>query len=198
MAPDGSVIQMNRPGRPTRGESEHRQSLVHIGDNTYDLDRFYVTSTNEHDHDEQLRIRMPRWLVMELQQMVREERLPAYRSTHDVIRDALVHRVRYIRDTFLTDDDVAWVKLEILRGNAGVLQGKRQARKEMYQIARDTLAEAHAAKNEEDIESSRALVREIADDIGEPWASELRVLLATTYTDVRNGSNVPAEELWRS
>lgn len=73
----------------------------------YDPERFYTRSTNSHDHSVQRSIRLSPALDAVLHHAI--ERIPAYRTTHDVVRDALVHRLHQL-DEF-ADDHPAFVPL---------------------------------------------------------------------------------------
>lgn len=183
-------------GRPTRQQQIHRAGLSGPDDTSYDETKFYVASTNEHDHDESTRVRMPKWLMAQLQELVRDGRLPAYRSIHDVMRDALVHRVHYIHSRGLTDTDTDWIEREVLKGAMVRIEARRQEKLEAVKTVEVTLREALHARDPEEIDMAIAVAQGMAEHIGEPYSTQIRGHIAQVYSDLTNYANVPTEVLF--
>lgn len=183
-------------GRPSARDAAHRSGLTGVEDSTYDPAKFYVASTNSHDHDEVMRIKVPKWMMVYLQDLVRDPRLPAYRSVHDVIRDALVHRVKHLHDHGITDSDTDWIEREVLKGALNRIESRRLDKVENVESVRVTLGEALKSRDGEELEMAVAVAQGIAEHIGEPYASDIRVMIGQVFSDAQNYRNVPADYLF--
>lgn len=183
-------------GRPTKREQSHRNALSGPEDTSYSEEKFYVASVNEHDHDESMRIRMPKWMMVYMQDLVRDPRLPAYRSVADVLRDALAHRVHYIHENGLTDSDTDWIEREILRGSMARIASRRADKIENVQSVITTITEAQQSHDPDELNAALEVAANMANHIGEPYASDIRVKIGQVYTDAQNYRNVPDEVLF--
>jgi hypothetical protein len=65
--------------------------------NGYDVDNFYVRSTDGKGHSENVQAKLSPAMVGELTAMVHSQQLP-YRTLQDFIRDACVHRAKYVSE----------------------------------------------------------------------------------------------------
>lgn len=184
-------------GRPTNREAKYRDGLSSIDSGSYSPDKFYVASTNEHDHDESMRIRMPKWLAVYSQDIIRSPQLPAYRSMHDLVRDAMVHRVKYIHDHGLTDSDLDWIEREILQGALARIESRRQNKLENVDLVKTTLAEAVRSEDLEELEMAVSVAQGMAEHIGQPYADNIREAIAYAYTSSNRARNVPTEVMFR-
>lgn len=107
------------PDKHVHHWSEEARELE--GESGYSLDRFYTSSSNEHDHSKQLRnLTIPKWLAALVHELV--EFIPDYKNKSSaMVIDALVHRVQYLkehikdskaREKFLSKLDFAIERLE--------------------------------------------------------------------------------------
>jgi len=62
----------------------------------YDPTRFYTYSQDKKGHSVTIRVNIPKPLAGELSNLAKSGTVPAYRSTEDVVRDALYHRTKQI------------------------------------------------------------------------------------------------------
>lgn len=65
--------------------------------NGYDIDNFYIRSTDSKGHSENVQARLSPAMVGELGALIHSQQLP-YRTVQDFIRDACVHRAKYVSD----------------------------------------------------------------------------------------------------
>lgn len=70
--------------------------------NTYSEYDFHVTSQDSNGDSEHVRIKMPQWMARSLMAMVDSGDYPRYQSPSDVMRDALYHRIHWLRDNIST------------------------------------------------------------------------------------------------
>lgn len=69
----------------------------------YSPDRFYTRATDGKGHAELLHLKLPPELASALAQIVQSRAIPEYRTVQDLIRDAIVHRLHYLRESGLVD-----------------------------------------------------------------------------------------------
>ena len=85
----------------------------------YDPNRFYIHSTNRHNHSTSVRTiprttSFPPEIVAEMAQIVDDPRTP-YRSKQDLIRDAVIHRLHHLATTLQDGSFVQSFDLFLLR-----------------------------------------------------------------------------------
>jgi len=120
-------------------------------------DRFYTKATDNHGHSELVHLKVPPGTLSTIAQIVQSRAIPEYRTSHDLIRDAIVHRLHYLRESGLVD------------GVANTLAGFEELANELFKlqqhmesfegIMRQT--EDWVAKLGRDSEKARDMVRRL-------------------------------------
>ncbi len=90
----------------------------------YALERFYTRSTDGNGHSELIHVKLSPLLKGQLIAVVEERGLTAYRTQADVVRDALIHRLKWLSDN--TDSAINLAELEQEQRQAQLDQAKRQ------------------------------------------------------------------------
>lgn len=94
----------SRTYNPATGEdAESRGSLAEFNAFTletsgYREDRFYTRSVDADGHGEKLNLRVPQGIDSQMYAAVAE--IPEYRTIHDLIRDAVLHRLEYLQKRY--------------------------------------------------------------------------------------------------
>lgn len=78
----------------------------------YALDQFFVRATDGNGHDAVMSVKVSPALFGELQRIVQSKTIPAYRTYADIIRDALVHRLRWLADEYPGSTNLAALEIE--------------------------------------------------------------------------------------
>ena len=82
----------------------------------YRADRFYTRSVNSDGHGEKMSIRVPQGLDSQMHKAVAE--IPQYHTMHDLIRDAVVHRLHYLQHQHVHDPEMqALLDIEALKAD---------------------------------------------------------------------------------
>lgn len=134
----------NFPSR--RGMTPADAQVRHTHDPSYDLDdgsyspdAFYVASTNSHDHSETAQVKMPKHLKRLISQFIQDASIPAYKSANDVIRDALVHRLRYLATEYQQSGAMErWVTQETARQRLETIRAELESQRQLVEFARET------------------------------------------------------------
>jgi len=66
----------------------------------YSIGEFYTQSKDKQGHSTLYHVRIPDHIAAELSKIVASGKIPRYSTPHDVIRDAIVHRLKYLADNF--------------------------------------------------------------------------------------------------
>jgi hypothetical protein len=66
--------------------------------NTYDIDKFYCRSTDGKGHYRNIQVPLSPALMGEIQALVASQVISSYRTLQDFIRDACIHRAKYVAE----------------------------------------------------------------------------------------------------
>lgn len=75
----------------------------------YSPDRFYTRATDKKGHSETVHLKIPPELASAIAHIVQSRAIPEYRTSQDMIRDAIFHRLRYLRESGLLDSRMVTV-----------------------------------------------------------------------------------------
>lgn len=162
----------SRPGRP-RGDGWD------LTDSGYSLDRFYTATKVGDSEAEKVQLKLPTTVWARVCAMASDPQFPQYRTPHDMIRDAITHRLHYLAsEGYTADEDLRdWIKLQ-------VRQGEVERRQAMMRAARETVVkfgEAFGdAERERDWQLARELLDQAADAVDElrdPYSGDLSRLI---------------------
>lgn len=70
----------------------------------YSPDKFYCRSSDTHGHYRHVRVNVPPTMAGMLESMVESGGIPEYRTSQDVIRDAIVHRLEYLNKVYMKSE----------------------------------------------------------------------------------------------
>lgn len=98
-------------------ESDTEYDVFAIVDNRrYSEDRFYTRSVNSDGHGERKQIRFPQGIDTQMEKAVAE--VPEYNTVHDLVRDAVLHRLEYLQKRYnLGDGARRMLELERIRAD---------------------------------------------------------------------------------
>jgi hypothetical protein len=66
----------------------------------YDPTNFYTRATDGNGHDTTVTTKVSPALLGEIQRLIQSRSIPEYRTNGDLVRDALIHRLRYLNDEY--------------------------------------------------------------------------------------------------
>lgn len=73
-----------------------------LGGAQYDPDEFYTRATNNHDHSERITARVRPDEYATVQAIIQSGQIPELKSDQDFTRDARIHRLQYLTESYLT------------------------------------------------------------------------------------------------
>ncbi len=139
----------------------------------YDPSRFYTHSQDKHGHSVTVHVPIPKPLAAELANLANSGIVPAYRSSGDVIRDAIYHRTKIIARMVDNGElDVAVNMAMLMSDEIRLLDEAEQA--EQLIDALRTNAQAIYARDGSTTRLKRYLAerRESADSIPAPYRKD--------------------------
>lgn len=71
-----------------------------LSSNSYDPATFYTRATDGNGHDSVIQTKVSPALLGEIQRLIQSKAIPQYRTNADLVRDALIHRLRYLSDEY--------------------------------------------------------------------------------------------------
>ncbi len=112
-----------------RGSKAEFDPLATDSGGSYRYDRFYTRSVDKNGHGEKMSIRVPQGLDSQMHRVVAE--MAEYHTMHDLIRDAVVHRLEYLKHHTPDPEMAALLAIEALKADDNrqdqIVQGFRDA-----------------------------------------------------------------------
>lgn len=93
----------------------------------YSQDNFYTRSTDGNGHSSLVHVKISPALHGELTRLVQGADVPEYRTHADVVRDALIHRLRYIHDQYSGTVSLAALEVEQRQAELDRIAGERES-----------------------------------------------------------------------
>lgn len=142
----------------------------------YSPHNFYVRSTNDHDHDEKVALRLPKNTWAAINEIVQSKRFPAYRTPLDLIRDAVVHRIHTLNHDFdLNDPDLTkWLVTELLMSEMAKIARHEERMNEAVAEIKRTLLLTHKGGNKDAFNRACERALEVAESLDEPYATTVK------------------------
>lgn len=158
----------------------------------YRESEFYTRSTDDRGHSQlSPRIRLRPEIAQELSALVARRTIPAYRTTADFIRDAIVHRLHQIAKlesdpTFREHlhDSVQRIAMEEI---AASYEAELDLCADLFRRVQATVEKAVRAQDYAALRTFVEQLRVRADDMRDPFRSDLLDLLGRTERDIPAG-----------
>lgn len=117
-----------------------------VDDRGYREDRFYTRSVNADGHGTRMQVRVPQGIDSQMHAAVAE--VPEYKTVHDLIRDAVIHRLEFLQKRYNLGDGARRM-LELERIRAGMAH-RNQETEEMQGAVDDLEEKLQSLYNKED------------------------------------------------
>lgn len=127
-------------GQPASGTIGNPNDPWSLSSNNYSQENFYVRATDGNGHDAVLQTKISPALLGEIQRLVQSREIPQYRTYADLVRDALVHRLRYLADEYPGAVNLHALEIEQRQAEIDRVLGEREAWDKMITDLDRTLA----------------------------------------------------------
>lgn len=109
----------------------------------YRPEYFYIKSQDKHGHSNLVHVKVTTTVIGEIKKLIAKELLP-YRSVADFIRDAIIHRAKYIADNYDAGNLEQIVLGEALMSRMQMRKAEMEHRTEVVEQLRSHLASLQA------------------------------------------------------
>lgn len=160
-----------------QAEREHPLSGWGTENHGYRSDDFYIGSTDTRGHSQNMQVPLPTNIAGRVGELVQSKEFPAYRTSQDLIRDAVCHRLQRLAE--MADDPEVKKRLAeavvMERRASQIAQHARdlEARRELIENADRNLHLACAEQDWITVGNMISLYDETIDDLADPWRSRL-------------------------
>jgi|DewCreStandDraft_5_1066085.scaffolds.fasta_scaffold01803_14 hypothetical protein len=141
---------------------------------SYSPDKFYTKSTDGKGHSETIYLKIHPTLARLMAEIIQSREIPEYRTAQDLIRDAVVHRIHYLRSRLAEKKVTVLKRIEAIQNLL--------AHEEMM------------AQYQEVIERASAVVRQLLQDPVPGARDEARRIIRDLYGEIAGITDSP---YWR-
>lgn len=147
----------------------------------YSVEEFYTRSKDNKGHSTVYHIRLPDDVAGELPAIIQSGKIPAYRTTADIWRDALIHRLHWLSENFEALPNIESVRNTITRiaveNNTLRYTEEITSYNRMLQQIQTSCDLALEARDLERLSSYLTEQRELVEEMREPFRSRAMELL---------------------
>lgn len=126
----------------------------------YSPDNFYTRATDGKGHSELVHVKLPPHVASALAAIVQSRAVPEYRTTQDLIRDAVVHRLHYLRSSGAAEGIDSIVRFEESARKTLWHQERMKALEEIVTQAASTAREL-ATSGPQGKEEARKMIQDL-------------------------------------
>lgn len=179
----------------------NRDPWVLSGDG-YSPERFYVRSTDGHGHDTTITVKISPALMGQLQHIIQSRQVPDYRTNADVVRDALIHRMRWLHDNMSSVVNLADLEVEQRQAELDRVATQRDAWNHYLQTLDEQLTDLIRNREFDEAEwimdqntDVEAMTPPFLKKLGMILAEHQRMIASQTRIDTPNTTRDVADEL---
>lgn len=148
-----------------------------LGTANYSPSKIYTRSVDKKGHGEVLHVKLPPDLMARAAEIVAAKAFPDYRTPHDIVRDALVHRLKYMADVLRDDELQRRVTIEMRNCEIeGMLRELEQLQTHV-KLGLTLLKQAKDSEDEGMVERFIVWAEAEVEELREPYAGEVRKML---------------------
>lgn len=122
----------------TRDSDSEFDVFTLVESHKYREDRFYTRSVNADGHGERMQVRVPQGIDSQMHAAVGE--VPEYKTIHDLIRDAVIHRLEFLQKRYNLGDGARRIlELERIRSDMSKQNQETETMQEAVDDLNDSL-----------------------------------------------------------
>lgn len=178
----------------TRESTSETDVFTLVNERGYRPERFYTRSINADGHGEKLNVRVPQGLDSQMHAAVGT--VPEYRSVHDLVRDAVVHRLEYLQKHYTLDEGARRV-IELERLMADMAQRDREIERMKEAVAQveESLKVSYESKDYAMMADQLDVAEDLLDWLREPYLGQARDVVARWKKQARDEIQAVKERL---
>lgn len=161
----------------------------------YDIAEFYTKATDGRGHSDNLRVRVKPEVAGEIAATVASGRIPDYTTPQDFIRDAIVHRLRWLAehadDAALTAKLTETVRRTVIEETTSRYITLIDSFEEFLTRTRDVCERALKWEDHHGVDRYLNDVEEYAENSRDPYASRLRAVVTHYRSQLKLDDMLP-------
>ena len=144
-------------------------------DPSYGPEKLYTKGTDGRGNSHEVRVRMPPTVVGQIQSMVEQRLIPEYKTSADFVRDAVIHRLKWLEENSLAENSDTARRMRGVVASAELqrLADEMRDADEQVDMAKQNLKAAHKTGNERMLRRAVEHCWDIAEGLEEPWKSRV-------------------------
>ena len=143
---------------------------------SYQPTDFYMAATDRQGHSRHMRLALPPTILGAIEAIVATKEWP-YRTAADLVRDAVIHRIKTLADMNGDESVLRALKLQMATDKMLKRQGEVEAAAGLVQGAKEAFDVAKQAKDWVTMSDLYRDLVEIVDELHEPYKGELAGLV---------------------
>jgi hypothetical protein len=141
-------------------------------DPSYSPHHLYTGSTDGKGNSHEVRVRIPPTVAGQIASMIEQRAVPGYRTGADFVRDAIIHRLKFLVDEMVDNPKVLrGVKGELSLAALQRMSEEISRHEEQVQQLRDGLKRASDNGNEQYLREAVGYAWDVVEGMEEPWKS---------------------------
>ena len=141
------------------------------------MKNYYTRGSDGRGNGHEVRVRVQPTVAGQIQSIIEQRRIPEYHTMADLVRDAIVHRLKYLEQEVLDDPALTRaMRTETSLAEANRMYGVVKRNDEVVSSMRETLAAMSQVGNPEMLAQVVTTTKDLAEGYDEPWRSRLEEL----------------------
>lgn len=142
----------------------------------YAVEKFYTDSRDNKGHASSVRVQLPPGFANQLAELIASKRIPEYRTISDVFRDAVVHRLTWLKDEFHVETLERPINMYTIRCEMEALMQVREDSEAAVRLIEDNL---RLAASQDELSSTVERARAAEDVAVEPYKSRIHAAVSS-------------------
>lgn len=143
----------------------------------YKENRFYTHSTNRKGFKDTVRIPLPPNVLAQMNAIVQQRKVADYKTVQDLVRDAIIHRLKWLVDYTGDEEMDRAVDREVQSARMEQIRNECNDWMMVYSLNEEALYDLKAQGDKEGIEQLLEVMRQYAAGIRNPYQERFYLLI---------------------
>lgn len=144
----------------------------------YSRDEFITRSTDGHGHQRHQRVNFPPSVIGQAAAIIQSGKIPQYRTIQDLVRDAVVHRLHYLNETYLKDSKLGRELTALVRkGRMEAITREQEELRGLVEACREAIMTAVRGGDWVAFREALDQAEEQGEEVREPYRSQIHQIV---------------------
>lgn len=157
--------------------------------NNYSPDKFYVRATDGNGHDTVIYIKVSPALLGEIESLIQTRAVSHYRTKADFIRDACIHRLRWLFDEYPGSVNIYALEIEQMQAELDAMKLQRSS---WNQVLEDLNEQIQGLLRLNELDEAEWLCDkyEYNESMTVPYLQRLSKIIASARSDIKSARRI--------